>query len=279
MPHVTRTVATLAAPALLGASAFADFTGIDLREDKGAIPPAHLAAIDPMGLGVRIINFYATFDGAGSWTEDLPRSPNAVLNVGGDAFLDQSWRIDKRDGQNADAGFYQDPNGGNFAPTTALIGLFPTLEWDTYVGFGTKVFDAPGMDITGAAALFEFIDQDMDGRGDGITSGWFVSNPTVEQSVATFNSDSGEFEVFLAQLTIVGLDAGARLGQLRSGLNSEGRLEWESDIFTGEYSVFTQRPTGGAIRWDIDFVEIPAPGTLALLAPAGVVALRRRRSV
>ncbi len=279
MPRMTRNMFCAIAACALSAPAFAVFTGIDLREDKGQIPPVELAQIDPLGLGVRVINLYATFDGPGDWTEERPRSPNALLQVNADKTQEGPWVIDKATGRNANAGFYQDPFGSFFAPPEALIPIFPTVEWDTFVGLGRKATPSGEIDHTtpffldGADTLF--LDQDGDGRDDGLRNSYLTGNPPAEQHVARFNAASGKYEVFFAQLTILGLDEGARLGQLRSPINGEGVYEWESDIFAGSFTLATQVPEGGALFYQFDFVRIPAPGGSCIVLPIAIAFSRR----
>ncbi len=283
MPRPARTLcagaAALAACAL-GAPALAVFTGIDLREDKGQIPPVELAQIDPLGQGVRVINLYATFDGPGSWTPEFPRSENTIITVLSteDRQPGVRWEIDKTDGKHADAGFYDDPLGGIRAPQEALVDLFPSVAWDSYVSVGLKTIPTGVSDVTNPLPSFEFSDQDGDGLNDGIDGAWSISNPEVEQHVAIFNPDSGQNEVFLTQLTIIGLDPGAELGALRPGVNGMGRHEWETSIFSGDLEFHTQLPLGGFERFYVDFVPIPAPATSLTILPLFLTISRRRRS-
>ncbi len=270
--------------ALTSAPALGVFTGIDLREDKGQIPPLELAQIDPLGLGVRVINLYATFDGPGSYPNDSDNAENAMILVNsGDNYFgsetnEDPWRLNKSNGKHSNAGFYQDPFGGNRAPADALLPLFPTAAWDTYMDIGLKTVPVGVSDVTATGPFFEWMDQDSDGRDDGVVGAWFTSNPPAEQHLAVFNSDSAQHEVFLAQFTIVGLDAGAAIGGLTTPVTGEGTYEWMGGLFTGTLVVHTQEFGGGALVHKFVFSkEIPAPASFFLAIPCVVAVSRRCR--
>ncbi len=256
--------------ALVAGSASAAFVGIDIREDKTIDPMAEMTA-DPGGLGLRVFNFYALFDGPGE-IGNTGNGVNKVLSVGQDSSAD-SFGINMSDGANDGASFYQELGfAGDLPPNPALIGVFPEIGLDSYVGLGNKTA-APGTDSTA-------VDPDFSFTADRVFGGWFNSGGDNGQNVAS-ELDS-KFAVFIGQFTTLGLDDGVQLGSFQGGTpaggGEDGDFTFASDIFDGEFNVFTQQENGGALVQKITFEKIPTPSALAVFGVAGLAAGRRRRS-
>ncbi len=286
MPRMTRNLMCVVAASAVSAPTLAVFTGIDLREDKGQIPPLELAQIDPLGLGVRVINLYATFDGPGDPDNPLKTRNNIVVL---EATRDPSTQppppsnripgelvITKSGGKNANAAFYQDPFGGNLAPQQALIDLFPALQWDTFVGIGRKTTPVGEGATTFVLPDFAFLDKDLDGQPDGLAGAWAITDPDDGVHYALLNPLSSQYEVFLAQFAIVGLDADVEIGRMRMVQKAERHVVWETDVFSGGLTMFAAG--GGEVgRFTVDFVPIPAPATSVLALPGAITFSRRSR--
>jgi MYXO-CTERM domain-containing protein len=269
-----RNLIAVAGAALVAGSASAAFIGIEVREDK-VIDPGAAAIADPGGRGLRTFNLYAKFDAEVVPDVQNPASENTVISVGQpDAVT--NWRINMDDGRNAGANFYQNLTfGTNLPPNPALIPVFPDLALDSYVGLGNKTLPPAGQpaDTTSVDPDFAFGPSEVFG-------GWFNSGGSNFQGGAdasTFNAAKGTYDVFIAQVTILGLDAGADSGE-GSPLNGNAATTWRSDVFKGQMTVFTQTPGGGATPHVITFAKVPTPGTLALFGVAGLAAGRRRRA-
>lgn len=244
---------------LAAGAASAEFTGLDIREDVDMTnAPA----------GARTFSVYATFDGQ-SFIDHL-------LAVGqtGPGYRTNGFGINTF--LNPDADFYQElapilgqPN--THAPPNALIALSPTFAYDTFVDLGLKTVASGEIDNTYQDPDFGFYDTNGSGGEDFITGGWAAAPPTGPQGFADANGD-----VFIAQLTIMGLSDNTPIGQYD---HSTG--VFTSSIFTGRLSIFRQgdHREGNeppAVQFDITF-QNPSPGTLALFGFGGIAATRRRR--
>ena len=145
--------------------------------------------------------------------------------------------------------FYQHPLGGNTAPNDALVSLFPSVAFDTFVTFGVKTND--GSDTTATTPDFSM-------GLNKISGGWYA-NPESGQGEAgnyPLNPD-GTYWILFAQLTID---------------NKPGN--W----LAGSMLVFWQESPGAPLSHnEAIFPNIPSPGVLALLGLAGLMGARRRR--
>src|SRR5262245_11401817 len=104
-----------AAPLLASVSAHAGFTGITVVSK-------------PNPYGLLVCNVFATFDRPGQdrfmAAAGTPNTPMDISVVGGT--------------------FYQDPFGGEKAPSAALVQIHPSLAFDSFVTIGVKMVGAPG---------------------------------------------------------------------------------------------------------------------------------------
>ncbi|TVQ29891.1 MAG: hypothetical protein EA376_14695 [Phycisphaeraceae bacterium] len=313
-PTNHRTAAALIVIAGLGASAQAQFIGIELREDKSP-PSAEGLQGFPGDDRVRIFNFYAMFDGPGA-AAGQPGEENVVVNVGvvtgPVAGAEGGFGVNIE--RNPNASFYRAPLASG-APADGVGGINEGLagdnrrEWGTFVSIGVKRYDSyysdtsdlPDHDSAGGDTEFEFLtrgDQNLEDRPplqrfNWIKGGWFNSTPTNAQGAAQDLGD-GSYGVFLAQLAVMDLAEGADIGS--GGVAQPGYAfgstfsTWYGDVFisgltggpipgtgTHDMVIFTNNPAGIAFANYIAF-DVPTPGALALFTLAGAAAARRRRS-
>jgi len=252
---MNRALIAIAGLALTTGVAAAEFIGVTVRQDK---------TVDTSGLPGTpdVFNIYAVFDGDAN--DDIR---NTVLSVGS-AFIEISQE------NQPGATFFQDPNGfnGSLPPSATLAAAFPGVAADSYVGIGNKVDD--GTDTSG-------LDGDFDADGFSPTTligGWFNSSPPNLAGAPVFNPDTGQYETFLAQLSIAdGTDAAAGEGFNGTSVDTN----WLSNVFLGELTVNRQGDTSlgepTAVGFTVSFNKIPTPGALALFGVAGLAAARRRR--
>lgn len=189
--------------------------------------------------GLFVCNVYAVFDNPNDVMVAVAGTPLAALDVsviGGT--------------------FYQHPFGGDTAPSLALIGLFPSLAYDTFVTIGKKT-DAddqtsltPGWPGFGASQL-------PTDPVDAANIGWFIT-PDQQQGVPDIDG-----RVLIGQFSSADVD----LAVEGNGIAGSFLVQAVSDGdqgFQATASFFHGTP-------------VPGPGALALLGLAGVVGRRRRR--
>ena len=137
-------------------------------------------------------------------------------------------------------GFYQNQFGSHKAPSAALFGFFPSLEYDSFVTIGL---------LTDAGNSMLDI---------GIDWGVFEGGDEIATSNGTWFATPADSQVF---------EVGGRvlIGQFTT---------------TGEISGFIniQGKNADLTNWQYRSVPlVPAPGAIALLGLAGLVARRRRK--
>jgi hypothetical protein len=149
-----------------------------------------------------------------------------------------------------------DPNGfistvgGDLPPNSTLFSLVPAAQWDSFYTIGRASFDGS---VESSAGVLTIGVSELGGQTSfGSTNGtWFTSGPQPQGAA------SADGRVLLAQLTI------------RDGYSISGvfNLQWDpngpgGNDYTLEYGV----P-----------VNVPGPGSLAVLALASALRCRRRR--
>jgi len=144
----------------------------------------------------------------------------------------------------SDGGFYQNGFGGYSAPSAALFSFFPSLEFDSFVTIGLT-------DNAGDAMLDIGIDwAGFEAGGDiSTTNGTWFATPSDAQVMEMGG------RVLVGQFTVADGD------HVYGSMNLQGK---DADL----------------TNWNADgvaFDSLPAPGALALLGLAGVVARRRRK--
>ncbi len=148
------------------------------------------------------------------------------------------------------AEFFQHPAGGNTAPTNFLIGIFPSLAFDTFVTIGLKSHD--GEDTTSG-------DPDFNMGLDRITGGWFHAVDAGQGDASSYpQNPDGNFWILIAQLTVDANDDNGVVGNML--------VFWQEAVGQGEQNNFGSFDN-----------QVPSPGALALLGLAGLVGARRRR--
>ncbi len=245
-----------------------EFVGFDILENK-EVSEAAASAADPEGGGLRVFNFYARFDGVGG-PGVSGSGLNKVVSVGQISEF-SSFGINKASGANSEAVFFQEELiGSNYSPNPVFFEIFPALEIDTYVGLGLKTSDA-NSDTTQ-------VDPDFMMTSERVFGGWFNSGGDNGQAEAQV--DEHGFSVFIAQITILGLDPLVDLGSFvsRSPTETGGETLFRSNVFEGEFIIFPPQEGGGQLTERVRFEQIPATSTLAVLSVAGLAAGRRRRA-
>ncbi len=139
--------------------------------------------------------------------------------------------------------FYQNFFGGNTPPSAALIAVFPSLEFDSFVSIGLLTdTDDHMLEIGIDWGAFEAGGSIFTDNGS-----WFAT------------PDNGQVHeidgrVLIGQFTVVG-----------DGLEGTINIQGKDDSLDNW------------IATDVYFNTVPAPGALALLGLAGLVARRRRK--
>lgn len=146
----------------------------------------------------------------------------------------------------SDSGFYQNAFGNHKAPSEALFGFFPSLEFDSFVSIGL-------LNSTGDAMLdIGIVWDDFNAGGAIVTeNGTWFATPSDAQVFAI------DGRVLIGQFTVNDDD------HVYGSVNLQGK---DADL----------------INWNAEGVAfdtnaIPAPGALALLGLAGIAARRRKK--
>ena len=207
-------VATGVAGGLIAATtASADFTGVKVLSK-------------PNPYGIFVCNVYATFNDPTDFVVGVtgtPANPISVAVTGGT--------------------FYQNIYGGDKAPVQALINIYPSLAYDTFVTVGLKTstgdntFVGPGWPGFGSSALVSN------------NNYWWIP-PGDSQGVPNANG-----QVLIGQFSTI-----------------------NGTSIQGSFLVSWNDGGGPLVNTPASFIHaIPAPGGLLLLATAATLARRRRR--
>ena len=224
-----RTLSVLAgvsAPLILTGSSDAGFVGIKV---VGKDNP----------FGILVCNVYAIFDRPG---EDRMEAVAGTANT--------PLQIDIIGGV-----FYNTPNvGSNYAPSTFLISLFPSLAYDSFVTIGVKAVGTNGqpkdnLTISPGYPKPEGSQKFTTSSGYGITPLEAQGDP-----FDPVNSFPGNGQIIIAQFSTA--DGTAIAGQFLIQYTSNGVQFQQSAV---------------------SFFHVPGPGALAMLVTAGLLGTRRRR--
>ncbi|MAI67151.1 MAG: hypothetical protein CMJ26_04670 [Phycisphaerae bacterium] len=196
---------------VLAGSAVADFTGMQYEEVENGMA------------GMTTYRIYAGVDG----------ELDAVYGDEANSLLVTS-----------DSGFYQNSFGGYNAPSAALFGFFPSLEFDSFVSINLT-------DDAGDAMLDIGIDW------TGFEAGGSIS------------TDNGTWFATPSDAQVFAVDGRVMVGQFTV---NDGDHVYGSMNFQGKNADLTNWNADG-----IAFDTAPAPGALALLGLAGIAARRRRK--
>ncbi len=214
------------APLILATSANATFTGLSTESR-------------PNTFGIDVISVYANFDQLGDQLTAIAGTPLTPLNL-----------------SVIQGTFFQHAMGSDRAPLDALVALFPSLAFDTFVTVGVELLDVNG-NGTGQPQDLTFMTPFWPGFGPSslttLSEGWLV--PPFSPQADPFNPAfvAGDGRTLIAQLATT------------DGVGFEG-------------TVLVQFMSGGlpgATQSSFTHV-IPAPGTLVLLGIAGLCSRRRR---
>jgi hypothetical protein len=195
------------------------------------------------GQAAFVCNVFATFDRPGTdrfiSAAGTPNSPMNISVVGGK--------------------FYQNQFGSDTAPSSALLPVFPSLAFDSFVTIGQKSTAQPAPPLTLTPG---WADSDGVPGGSGFGNstlggnnlGW--ANTPADPNTDPFNPAfiNGNGQVLIGQFTTIG----------GTGI-------------TGMFRVLVTS-NGIGTQINVSFSHfIPAPGALALMGTAGMVGGRRRR--
>jgi hypothetical protein len=220
-------LAGISAPLIATAAADAGFVGINVTTKANEF-------------GLFVCNVYAEFDNAGNdAVQAVAGTPNAPLNISvvGGSFWNQ-------------AGF-----GGDTAPSQALIGLFASLEFDTFVTIGMKSTGTGGFPGGPDGTTLVNYPQPIAGTSTATSNGsWAILGPLPQGDPFDAGSYPSGGQVIIGQFST----------EDGIGITGTFLLQYLSD---------------GVVTATVESFEhfIPTPGALGLLGAAGLIGLRRRR--
>ena len=221
-------LAGLSAPLILTGSSDAGFVGIKV---VGKDNP----------FGILVCNVYAIFDRPGEdRMEAVAGTPNTPL------------QIDVIGGT-----FYNTPNvGSDYAPSTFLISIFPSLAYDSFVTIGVKaVGTAPGAQPKDNLTISPGYPPPV-GKGKFTTeSGYGLSSLAPQRDpFDPVNSFPGNGQIIIGQFSTAN----------GTGISGSFLIQYTSNGVQFQQSA-------------VSFFHVPGPGALALLVTAGLLGTRRRR--
>ena len=219
-------LAGVSAPLILTGSSDAGFVGIKTTSK-------------PNDFGLLVVNVYSIFDRPG---EDrmsyVAGTPNALL------------RIEVHNGT-----FYNHEFGDDMAPSTFLVGLYPSLEFDTFVTIGVKQV-GPGGQPKDNLIITPGFPTGITGSVLETTGAYWFTESLFAQSYP-FNapfSFPGNGQIIIGQFSTTNGTA----------ISGTFLIQYTSN------GVQFQQSVGS-------FFHVPGPGALALLGLAGLMGTRRRR--
>ncbi len=229
--HALRVLARAGVPLILAGTADAGFVGIKVVGKP--VPPG--SGIPTTAL---VCEVFATFDRPGqdrfNAAAGLPISPMEIQVVGGT--------------------FYQGPRfyDSDTAPSAPLVGVFPSIAFDTFVTIGAKTV-GPG----GQSPPPLYLTPAWPGFGPSFLGGSSIAwaNTPVDPNTDPFNPAFylGNGQLLIGQFTT--LDGNAISGMFR--------------VLVISNNVNTQI--------NVSFFHVPGPGALSLLGPAALSGTRRRQ--
>ncbi len=215
-------LAGLGGSLILTGSATAAYTGIKV-------------VVKPNNFGIFVCQVYATFSGdAGDFIFAVAGTPMNPMGVS----------VKK-------GTFYQHALGSDRASSNALINIFPSLAYDTFVSIGRKRFNENEPDATLLSPGWPgFGPSDLPPIGNpGTNIGWFITQADPQGAPVGGQVLLGQFSTADGQ--------GIAGGFLVSGFTGAAGDPFQS------FETFDH--------------QIPTPGALALLGMAGLISRRRRR--
>ncbi|MHC4967747.1 MAG: hypothetical protein ACYTF4_03910 [Planctomycetota bacterium] len=223
-------LAGVSAPLIATASADAGFVGLEL------------VLKIPNDFGITTINVYAEFDNMGN---DMflaaAGTPVTPLLIG-------VW----------DGTFWNGPSGGDTAPSSALIGVYPSLAFDSFYTVGLKVIPMGGSDDTTLVNLPTLGSSPTNSVTEVFSdsASWAgVPPPSPQGDPWHPTSGGGAGQVLIGQFSTI------------NGLGFYGTflLQYMGDGVVGPQEMV-------AFEW-----LYPTPGGLGLLGVAGLLRTRRRQ--
>jgi hypothetical protein len=240
-------LAGISAPLILTGASNANFVGITIIEKPNAYTNMTW-------------NIYAIFDTpdgpgqAGDLMQAVAGTPGSPLNI--TVWQDEAKTIPGT--------FYQNNFGTDKAPSTQLVGVFPSLAYDTFVTIGIKM-TPPADQLTLTPTWPGFGPSSLNLTNDG----WAVTPLNPQGDPFNPNYVQGNGTILIGQFS--SNDAQYIAGQML--------IQWKADKVNNDTG--DPGPDGildiGAYQAYVEFNTVPTPGVLGLLGAAGLIACRRRR--
>jgi hypothetical protein len=193
----------------------------------------------PNPFGLLVCNVFAVFDRPGQdfflAVSGKPQGPISIDVVGGT--------------------FYQHPQGGDTAPLAALVDLFPSLAYDSFVTIGVKSVGLGGQPedhLTLSPGWLGFGPSTLP-PSPGANAGWAVTPGQPQADPFNPSFFAGDGHVLIGQFSTA--NGTAISGMMQLLVISNGVL----------------------LSQLVNFIHVPSPGGLPLLMAASLLARRRRR--
>ena len=161
--------------------------------------------------------------------------------------------------------FYQDPFGNNYPPSHEFIGVFPSLEDDSYVlmdATGPSTPERTAHSPTGSSPGYGPTNGHFGAKGPNALSGEFRHVPGLASAPSPF----GTHGVMIAQLTtdgeLSGGDVWVFIGEASPGLRPIFNGQPDADIAVR--SRVSRTAHNGMQVHEVWVIEVPSPGGAAL---------------